>query len=94
MALEETTEYDQISVINPYSSIGVRKSNVIKKDGVEIARNITRYGLSCGALDASDNLVDTDISGEPLQVQSVCKATWTADVKAAWKAFLIANKSA
>lgn len=92
MALEEITEYDQISVINPYSSVGVRKSTVIKKDGVEIARNFIRYGLSCGDLDASNNLVDTDISGEPEQVQAVCNATWTADVKAAWKAKLIADK--
>ena len=40
MAYTESVEYDQITVTNPYSSVGVRKSVVVKKDGVEIARNI------------------------------------------------------
>ena len=48
----------------------------------------------CGTLDASDNLVDTDISAEPAEVSAICNAVWTADVKAAWKAKLIADKPA
>ena len=48
--------------------------------------------LDCGTLDASDNLVDRDISSEPTDVQAICNAVWTADVKAAYKAYLIANK--
>ena len=92
MALAESIEYDKIEVVNN-SSIQVRKASVIKKDGVELTRSFHRYVLEPGALDASDELVDTDISAEPDQVKAICNAVWTSDVKAAWKAKLIANKS-
>ena len=94
MALAESIEYDKIEVVGIYKAVQVRKKNVIKKDGVEIASNFERYVLQAGTLDASDNLVDTDISGEPAEIQAVCNAVWTTDVKAAWKAKLIADKSA
>ena len=48
--------------------------------------------MQCGNLDASDNLVETDISGEPAEVQAICNAVWTTDIKTAWKAKLIADK--
>ena len=41
----------------------------------------------------SDNLVDTDLSAEPAEVSAICNAVWTTDVKAAWKAKLIADKT-
>ena len=93
MALSESIEYDKIEVVGIYKTVQVRKKNVIKKDGVEIASNFERYVLQAGTLDASDNLVDTDISEQPAEVQAVCNAVWTTDVKAAWKAKLIADKS-
>ena len=92
MALAESIEYDKIEVIGQYNAVQVRKKNIIKKDGVEIASNFERYVLHAGLLDASDNLVDTDISSEPAKVQAICNAVWTTDVKAAWKAKLIADK--
>ena len=92
MALTESIEYDKIEVVGLYKGIQVRKKNVIKKDGVEIASNFERYSLQCGVLDASDNLVETDISGEPTEVQAICNAVWTTEAKAEWKAKLIANK--
>ena len=94
MALTESTEYDKIEIVTPYKHVQVRKATVIKKDGVEIASNFERYCLQCGNLDSSDNLVETDISGEPAEVSAICNAVWTTDVKAAWKAHLIANKPA
>ncbi len=72
----------------------VRKATVIKKDGEELTRSFERYVLQAGTLDASDNLVDTDLSAEPAEVSAICTAAWTSDVKAAWKAKLIADKSA
>ena len=93
MALTESIEYDKIEVVGEFSAVQVRKKNVIKKDGVEIASNFERYALQCGTLDSSDNLVDTDISAEPAKVQSICNAVWTTDVKTAFKAKLIAAKS-
>ena len=93
MALAESIEYDKIEVVGEYKGIQVRKATIIKKDDVELAKTYHRYGFNCGALDSSDNLVDTDISSEPAEVQAVCNAVWTTNVKAAWKAKLIADKS-
>ena len=93
MALTESIEYDKIEVVGLYKAVQVRKATVIKKDGTELTRSFERYVLQFGDLDASDNLVDTDLSGEPAEVSAICNAVWTTDVKAAWKAKLIADKS-
>ena len=94
MALSELTEYDKIEVVGEYKAVQVRKATVVKKDGTEIARSFHRHVLHPGTLDNSDNLVDTDLSGEPAEVSAICTAVWTTDVKAAWKAHLIASKPA
>ena len=94
MALAESIEYDKIEVVGQYKAVQVRKATVIKKDGTELTRSFERYVLHPGALDASDNLVDTDLSGQPAEVSAICTAAWTSDVKAAWKAKLIENKPA
>jgi len=93
MALTESTEYDKIEVVGIYKAVQVRKATVIKKDGEELTRSYHRYVLHPGLLDASDNLVDTDLSAEPAEVSAICTAAWTTDVKAAWKTKLIADKS-
>ena len=92
MALTETQENDKIEVVNKWN-IQVRNATIIKKDGVELTRSFHRKTLTPGTLDASDNLVDTNISGEDADVQAICNAAWTTQVKADYKAFLIANKS-
>ena len=93
MALTETTEYDKIEVVSIYKHVQVRKANVIKKDGVEITRSFERYVLHAGSLDDSNNLVDTDLTGQPDEVKAICNLVWTDDVKAALKAQLIADKA-
>ena len=93
MALTETTENDKIEVVNKWN-IQVRKATVIKKDGVELTRSFHRHVLTPGTLDASDNLVATNISGEDADVQAICNAAWTAQVKTDFTAFLVANKFA
>ena len=92
MALTETQENDKIEVVSKWN-IQVRTATIIKKDGVELTRSFHRKVLTPGTLDASDNLVDTDISGEDADVQAISNAAWTTQVKADYKAFLIANKS-
>ena len=106
MALSESVEYDKIEIVTIYKSVQVRKATVIKKDGVELTRSFQRYVLECGSLkggfkedgvtpaDDADDLVDTDISAEPAEVQAICNAVWTTDVKALWRAKLIADNSA
>ena len=91
MALTETNENDKIEVVNKWN-VQVRTATVIKKDGVELTRSFHRKTLVPGTLDASDNLVDTNISGEDADVQAICNAAWTTQVKADFKAHLIANK--
>ena len=93
MALTEHIEYDRIEVVTALKYIQIRKATVIKKDGVELSKSFERHTLECGTLDSSDNLVDTDISAEPAEVQAICNAAWTDDVKLAQKNYLISQKS-
>ena len=93
MALTESTEYDKYEIVTPYKHVQVRKATIIKKDGVELTRTYHRYVLDPGVIDESENFIDTDLSGEPAEVVAICTAVWTTDVKAAWKAKLIADKS-
>ena len=100
MALTESIEYDKIEVVGQYKNVQVRKATVIKKDGVEITRSFERFVLDPGTLDESDNLVENPLDKEPDgttaiadEVKSICNAVWTTDIKAAWKAKLIADKT-
>ena len=94
MALTERFENDKIEVVGSYKVVQVRRADIVEKDGVEIARSFHRHALQCGTLNESDELVDTDISGEDADVQAICNAAWTTTVKDAYKAHLIANKPA
>ena len=91
MALTKTQENDKIEVVSKWN-VQVRTATVIKEDGKELSRSFHRHVLVPGQLDASDNLVETDISGEDADVQAIANAAWTTQVKADYKAFLIANK--
>ena len=79
MALAESIEYDKIEVVGQYKNVQVRKATVIKKDGKELTRSFERYVLT----------PDMDLSqrSEPNEVVAICNAVWTAEVKAAWKAY-------
>ena len=91
MAITKTLENDKIEVVNKWN-IQVRSAAVIKEDGKELTRSFNRHVLTPGKLDASDNLVATDISGEDADVQAICNAAWTDQVKTDYTAFLVANK--
>jgi len=93
MALTETQENDKIEVVNKWN-IQVRTATIIKKDGVELTRSFHRKVLVPGTLDASDNLIETDLSSEDPDVKAIAESAWgVGTVKADYKAFLIANKS-
>ena len=101
MALSESIEYDKIEVVGQYKHVQVRKATVIKKDDTELTRSFERFVLDPGTLDESDNLVDNPLDKEPDgttaivdEVKAICTAAWTTSVKDAWKAKLIADKSA
>ena len=91
MAITKTLENDKIEVVSKWN-IQVRTATVIKEDGVELTRSFSRKVLQPGTLDGSNNLVDTNISGEDSDVQAICNAVWTDQVKTDFKAWLIASK--
>ena len=93
MALTKTQIEDKIEVVGDYKHIQIRTATVIKEDGVDLSRSFHRKALDPGTLDGSDNLVNTNISGESAEVQGICNTVWTTSVKNAWKAKLIADKS-
>jgi len=99
MALSETIEYDKIEVVGNYKFVQVRKSTIVTKDSVEIARSFSRFLLDAGTLDESDNFVDnplttlSDGTDMPDEVKAICNTVWTTTVKDAWKAKLIADKT-
>ena len=89
MAITKETQIGKIEVVGKYKSVQVRTDTVVIEDGVELTRKYNRHALNCGTLDADNNLVDTDISGENAEVQAVCNAVWTQTIKDAYKAHLI-----
>ena len=97
MALTKTTENDKIEVVNKWN-VQVRTATVIKEDGKELSRSFHRKVLVPGTLkggDGSDkdDLVNTDLSGEDADVQAICNATWTSQVKTDFTAFLVSIKT-
>lgn len=92
MALTKETQIGKIEVVGKYKSVQVRTDTVVIEDDVELTRKYHRHVLNCGTLDASDNLVDTVITGEHAEVQAICNAVWTTTVKNAFKAHLISTK--
>ena len=91
MALTERNENDKIEVVGKYKAVQVRNATVIERDGVEISRTFHRHVLHPGTLGDGDVLVDTDISGEDADVQAICNAAWTDEVKEAWRLQLVAQ---
>ena len=91
MAITKETQIGKIEVIGQYKSVQVRTDTVVIEDDVELTRKYHRHVLQPGTLDGSNNLVDTDISGENAEVQAVCNAVWTDAVKLAWKNWLISQ---
>jgi len=92
MAITKETQIGKIEVVGQYKSVQVRTDIVIIEDDEELSRKYHRHTLTPGELDASNNLVDTNISGETAEVQAVCNGVWTDAVKLAWKNRLIAAK--
>ena len=66
----------------------VNKDTVIKEDGVQISsrrlRQVIVSSMTDKNADGSFTTTNTDISGEPQEVQDICNAAWTNDVKAAY----------
>ena len=77
MAINKETQIGKIEVVGKYKSVQVRTDTVIIEDGNELSRKYHRHALSS----------DADISAEHAEVQAVCNAVWTQEVKDAYEAF-------
>ena len=82
MALTEETVQDKIEIVSEYKMIQVRTATVIKRDDVEISRSFSRHVVA----------PDADITGESTEVQAICNAVHTDEVKAAYAAHLAAQE--
>jgi len=90
MALTKEFEYD-CEVRGPYKAVQVRKATIVKDDGEEISRTYHRHVLH-PRTKTGGTWGDTDISGEPQEIQNVCNAVWTAAIKTAYETFVDAQE--
>ena len=77
MAITKKTQIGKIEVVGKYKSVQVRTDTVVMEDSEELSRKYHRHVLH----------PDADISNEHSEVQAVCNAVWTQDVKDAWTTF-------
>ena len=82
MTLREETVEDKIEVVGDYKHVQVRTATVIKRDGTEISRGYSRHVVA----------PDADITGESTEVQAICNAVHTDEIKAAYAAHLAAQE--
>jgi hypothetical protein len=78
MALTERTTEDKIEIVGDHKMVQVRTATIIERDGEEISRSFHRHVVA----------PDADISGESAEVQAVCNAVWTQEIKDAYAAHL------
>ena len=77
MALTKETQIGKIEVVGKYKSVQVRTDIVVMEDGNELSRQYHRHVLN----------PDADISNEHSEVQAVCNAVWTDQIKADYATF-------
>ena len=78
MAITKELIEDKIEIVGEFKNVQVRTATVIKEDGVELNRSFHRHTLNC--LD--------DISEQSAEVQAICNAVWTDELKASYQEFL------
>ena len=84
MAITKELIEDKIEVVGEHKNVQVRTATVIKEDDVEINRSFSRRIINC-CTKTDDTWADTDISSESSEVQGVCNAVWTNEIKTAYK---------
>ena len=82
MALEKEIKYDKVEIVGEYKAVQCREATIVSEDGKELSRSFHRHVLH----------PDSDISGEPQEVQDICAAVWSDEVKQAWADFQAAQQ--
>ena len=77
MAITKETQIGKIEVVGKYKSVQVRTDIVVIEDGEELSRKYHRHSLAPDAV----------ITDEHTEVQAVCNAVWTDEVKANYETF-------
>ena len=77
MALTKETQIGKIEVVGKHKFVQVRTDTVVIEDGEELSRKYHRHSLA----------PDANITNEHADVQAVCNAVWTQDVKDAYATF-------
>jgi hypothetical protein len=77
MAITKETQIAKIEVVGEYKAVQIATDTVIKEDGVELSRSRHRHVKH----------PHENITGEDAEVQAVCNAVWTDEVKASWETF-------
>ena len=77
MAITKETQIGKIEVVGKYKSVQVRTDTVVMEDGEELSRKYHRHALNPDAV----------ITDEHSEVQAVCNAVWTDEVKANYETF-------
>jgi hypothetical protein len=78
MAITKETQIGKIEVVGKHKFVQVRTDTVVIEDGEELSRKYHRHTLA----------PDANITNEHADVQAVCNAVWTQDVKDAYATFL------
>ena len=77
MAITKEIVIGKVEVVGEFKAVQVAMDTLIKEDGKVISQTRHRHVL----------YPDSDISNEPQEIQNICNAAWTQEVKDAWIAF-------
>jgi phage host-nuclease inhibitor protein Gam len=83
MALTEQTLQDKIEIVGVFKHVQVRTARVIYDNDVEISRSYSRHVVA----------PDADITSESAEVQAICAAVHTDEIKAAYAVHLEAQEA-
>jgi len=95
MPITERYEKEEVQFVGPgpYKRIQVRYSLIKENDGVELSRSTEYKIFDPGTLDVEDNLIETDLSNEDVEIQELASIHWTDEVRESWRQKLITDKS-
>jgi phage host-nuclease inhibitor protein Gam len=82
MALSKQTIEDKIEIVGDFKHIQIRTKTAVMEDGVELSASFHRHTLA----------PNDDISGQSAEVQAVCNAVWTDELKGAFEAHVSASE--
>ena len=83
MALTKEQIQDKVEIVGDFRAVQVRTATVVKEDGVELSRSFHRH-----VVQPTD-----DISNESTEVQAICNAVHTQEIKDAYQAMLDAQEA-